>query len=373
MSNCEKPPFLLTVLLEKYCKNDILSEECWILIIKGFRIILNTRLFTVILFMFASVTLFASAVETQYFERGNISGHEVNSILASVNGEAVSLMDVLPLTREQEYVAYASRSAAELPQVILQIRKKAVDDLIDRKLIVADYKSSQIRIPAQDIDSELDRIAVNMGAKSRHDFIARLRQSGLDYDKIRREIEEHMAVQLMLHRCSLAGNAVTPEELYSYYSKHKDEFNAPDSIELAMILVKDEEKSKLVSSKLQESPEDFASLALRFSEGPGKDNGGLLGRIEVRRLRSEFAAAMNEIVEGKVYGPVKTAEGNNYLKVIKFIPGSGNDYFSVLPKIRQKLEKELREERFAKYKESLRKKAVIRYFFIPENPELQGK
>ena len=112
MSNCEKPPFLLTVLLEKYCKNDILSKECWILIIKEFRIILNTRLFTVILFIFASVTLFASAVETQYFERGNISGHEVNSILASVNGEAVSLMDVLPLTREQEYVAYASRSGA---------------------------------------------------------------------------------------------------------------------------------------------------------------------------------------------------------------------------------------------------------------------
>ena len=322
---------------------------------------------------FLCISFYAAEREPFYLKPGDSSGREVNSILASVNGEAISLMDILPRTRELEYVAYASRQAAELPQVISQIRKKAIDDLIDRKLIVADYRAGNLRIPAQDVDSELDRIAVNMGAKSRQDFIARLRQSGMEYSKVRMDVEDHMAVQLMLHRCAVAGNTVTPEELYSYYAEHKSEFSEPDGVELAMILVENDEVSEKIASVLKKSPAEFESLALRYSDGPGKENGGLLGRIAVNRLRTEFAEAMTELIDGKIYGPVKTAEGSNFLKVVKFIPGSGGDYFSVLPKLRAKLEKKLREERFEQYKSSLRKKAVIRYFFVPETSEMRGK
>ena len=334
---------------------------------------MNTRCLITLLISFSCVILSASENGKFYLKPGDSSGREVNSVLAAVNGEAISLMDVLPYTREQEYVAYASRPAAELPQTILQIRKKAVDDLIDRNLMRADYHAGKLRIPAQDIDAELDRIAVNMGAKSRTDFIARLRQSGMDYSKVRRDVEEHMAVQLMLHRCSLAGTSVTPEELHDYFNKHKNEFCEPDCVELAMILVKDEGVSAKIAETLKVSPEEFSSLAMQYSEGPGRDKGGVLGRIEVRRIRSEFAEAMPVLADGKVYGPVKTAEGINYLKVVKFFPGSGKDYFSALPKIREKLEKKQREKRFEQYKSSLRKKAVIRYFFIPENSVNQGK
>ena len=324
---------------------------------------MNTRCLSVLSALMLIAGLFAA--EQDGFRLQPQAGLEVNSILASVNGEAISLMDVLPYTREQEYVAYASRSASELPQVIAQIRKKAVDDLIDRKLIIADYRAGKFRIPVQDIDSEIDRVAVNMGAKSRSDFIARLRQSGVDYAKMRSDMEEQMAIQLMMHRCSLAGNSVTPAELHDYYSKHQDEFSKSDCVELAMILVKDEKISQHISSVLQNSPEEFASLAVRYSEGPGKENGGVLGLIEVRRLRTEFAAAMTDIAEGKIYGPVKTPEGMNFLKAVKFIPGSRNDYFTVLPELRNLLEKKVREERFEQYRLSLRQKAVIRYFIVP--------
>ena len=334
---------------------------------------MNVRYLIVLPVVLFCLCVHAAETERFYLTQGDSSGREMNSILASVNGEAISLMDILPRTREQEYVAYASRPASELPQVISQIRKKAIDDLIDRKLIVADYRSGNLRIPAQEIDSELDRIAVNMGAKSRQDFIARLRQSGMDYAKVRRDVEEHMAVQLMLHRCSLAGNTITPEELNKYYTEHKSEFSEPDSVELAMILVKSEEISEKIASALKDSSENFASLAARYSEGPGRENGGLLGRIAVRRLRSEFAEAMTILADSKIYGPIKTAEGLNFLKIIKFIPGGGDDYFSVLPKLRNKLERKMREERFEQYKSSLRKKAVVRYFFVPETSVIQGK
>ena len=65
---------------------------------------------------------------------------EVNSVLASVNGEPISLWDVLPATRQQEYQAYAAYSGDRLYEAIRQIRRKTVDDLIDRKLLIADYR-----------------------------------------------------------------------------------------------------------------------------------------------------------------------------------------------------------------------------------------
>ena len=296
-------------------------------------------------------------------------GWESNSIIASVNGEAISLRDVLAHTREPEHIAYLSLPASELPRAILAIRRKAVDDMIDRKLIAADYHAGSFRIPAQDIDSEIDRLATAMGARSRSDFMAKLRSNGVDYAKMRRDVEEYMAIQLMLHRCCLAGNTTTPEDLYRYYEKHKDEFSEPDRVELAMILVTDSKVAEKISQQLKADPAAFADLAAKFTEGPGKDNGGRLGTIEVKRLRTEFAEAVKSFKEGSVFGPVKTAEGINFLKVIKFVPGSGNDYFSVLPRLREKFEKQKRIESYEKYKISLREKAVVRYFFEQEIDE----
>ena len=58
-------------------------------------------------------------------------GHdrEMNSVLASVNGEAVTLMDVLPLTRGRELQARAVYSGERLAQVIGDYRKEVVNEL----------------------------------------------------------------------------------------------------------------------------------------------------------------------------------------------------------------------------------------------------
>ena len=310
----------------------------------------------------AALCCTAGGAETYVLKDESRKG-ELNSIIASVNGEAISLQDILPYTRQKEYVAYASYQAKELERVISEIRKAAVDELIDRKLIISDYYAQKFRIPAQDIDSEIDKIAVNMGARSRSDFLAKLRSSGIDPVKMRRDVEEYMAIQVMLHRSTLAGNTTTPEELYNYFEKHRAEFNQPETVDLAMILIREAKQTEHISRELEADPSRFAALALEYSDGPGKENGGELGTIEVSKLRKEFVQAMDKIEAGKVYGPVKTPEGINFLKVLKYSPGVAGDYFSVLPQIREKLENERRSASCEKYKLSLREKAVVRYFF----------
>ena len=103
---------------------------------------------------------------------------QINSVLASVNGEPVSLEDILPATRQQEYQAYAAYSGERLFEAIRSIRRKAVDDLIDRKLVIADYRRQPFEIPNQQIEEELDNVAERMGYRSRSEFIRQARQAG---------------------------------------------------------------------------------------------------------------------------------------------------------------------------------------------------
>ena len=324
-----------------------------------------------LIFTLAAVFCTASGAETYTLKEENPGG-DLNAIVASINGEAVTLQDILPYTKQKEYIAYASHQAGELRQVITRIRREAVDDIIDRKLIIADYYAQNFRIPAQDIDSEMDKIAVNMGARSRSDFFAKLRASGVDPSKMRRDIEEYMAIQVMLHRCCLAGNTTTPEELYNYFEKNRSQFNNPETIDLAMILVKNEKDAQHISRELEADPERFAALASEYSDGPGREDGGKLGTIEVSKLRTEFSQAITKFEDGRVYGPVKTPEGFNFIRILKYTPGAAGDYFSVLPQLREKLENERRSASCEKYKLSLREKAIVRYHFSLEDVK-QGK
>ena len=47
---------------------------------------------------------------------------QINSVLASVNGDPVSLEDILPATRQQEYQAYAAYSGDRLYEAILTLK-----------------------------------------------------------------------------------------------------------------------------------------------------------------------------------------------------------------------------------------------------------
>lgn len=293
---------------------------------------------------------------------------QVNSILASVNGEPVSLADILPATRQQEYQAYAAYSGDRLYEAIRSIRLKAVNDLIDRKLVIADYRRQPFEIPNQQIEEELDNVAERMGYRSRAEFIRQARQAGSSIEKLRSEVEENMIVQLMIYRRYQIEQSITPREVYEYFQKHRREFVRPESLELGMILLpKDSPELEATAAKVGEAlkadPGRFAELARLHSAGPGAENGGSLGRIERRRLRPEFAAAMPEPAAGRVYGPVRTAEGIFFLKVLAHSAEKQSDFREQSSEIRDRMKEELREKSRTRYLEELRKDAILRYFF----------
>jgi len=303
---------------------------------------------------------------------------KLNAVLATVNGEPISLGDVLPMTRAREYQAAAAYSGEALEKAVYKLRLEAVDDLIDSKLIIADYGTKSFTIPERDVDAALDEASIQMGCRSRAELTRKLRSDGMSLEEFRQRVREQMIVQVMLHREYQASNFITPEDMHRYYNEHKEEFSRPERIELAMLQLSPtrpdfEKEVSAISEKLAADPAAFPELVLRFSSGPGRGDGGNLGVIERRRLRAEFSAALGDKpVVGSILGPLRTVDGVFWLKVISCQAGETTSFERSGPEIRRRLEIELRRKCRARYCARLRRGAIIRYF-IPGAPETSDK
>ena len=302
----------------------------------------------------------------------------LNAVLATVNGEPISLGDILPMTQAKELQAAAAYSGEALEREICRLRLEAVEDLIDKKLILADYATKNFTVPERDVDSALDEASIQMGCRSRAELTKKLRELGSSQEEFRQRVREQLIVQVMLHREYHASNFITPEDLHRYYVEHKEEFSRPERIELAMLQLsparEDLEKTvSEISERLKADPESFSDLVRRFSSGPGRSDGGNLGGIDRKRLRPEFAAALGDApTSGSIHGPLRTADGIFWLKVISRQPAEMIPFERSGADIRRRLEADLRRNCRISYCTRLRRGAIIRYF-IPGAPETSDK
>lgn len=122
---------------------------------------------------------------------------------------------------------------------------------------------------------------------------------------------------------------VSPEEVQVYYDRHPDEFKSEKTVEARHILLKldPDADAKTVAEKEQEAEkirqmvlkgeQSFAALAKKYSEGPTRDQGGLLGAFKYDAMVKPFADKAFSMKAGEVSEPVRTKFGWHIIKVEK--------------------------------------------------------
>lgn len=290
---------------------------------------------------------------------------EMDSILASVNGEAISLADVLPLTAQREFQLSAGYSGKLLENEIQKLRRRAVDQLIERKLLQLEYSKQSFRISNRDIEIELDRIAENMGCRSREDWLRRLRKDGTTLEQVRQEVEKNMMVQVMIQRQLMIVGSPTPREMYEFFKANESRYAQAEKIGLSMLRLESNRPTlkkdvQDISAALAAGNADFAALVKKYTPQHGD---GYLGEIERDLLRPEFAAAVKNAAPGKIVGPLPVDEGVVWLKVVKIQAAVDADFTAVEQRIRVDMEKARRERILQEYYRKLRSQAVVEYYF----------
>ena len=293
------------------------------------------------------------------------SGSSMNSVLASVDGNAVTLMDVMAVTGSKELQARGVYSGDKLSSVIAGYRREAVDELIDNILIHKEFSKYNYPLSNQDIEREVDRFAERIGCRSRTQLAGMLRKNNSSIDEIRMEIRKTMMIQLMLYRQIQIADPLSPRELHEYFLTVREKYSTPEKIVLSMLKIDlstpDIEKiSDDINKVLAAEPGKFDELIKKHAPDSGD---GKLGEVIRRDLRPEFSGAFDRFTVGKIAGPIKIYGALVWLRIDDLIPGKKAEFKDWEPVIKADLEKDLRRKVISGYASYLRNRAIIEYFF----------
>lgn len=306
------------------------------------------------------------------FKTSNLSAEQlsVNSILATVDGEAITLMDVLAETKMNEEKV-RSIYAGKLPpaEEIEKLRNEALQVLIEEKLILNEFKRRSYKVPPKLLERMLDSLAVEFANGDRNRLFELSEQNGISAQKLRKKAEDRAAIELMLNEYSSRYIDVSPKEIQERIDLMKKTINKSPMVELFAIFIsknKEEEKKNEIIEKISKDPAKnnkniFMTLAKLYSENPSAAQGGNLGWLEKDKLRSEFFDALKNMKQGESSPAIHTPEG------VYFIYFAGEQIQAeenvVYDEIREKILSEKKAAARKVFADKLRQNAIIKYFY----------
>jgi hypothetical protein len=173
----------------------------------------------------------------------------------------------------------------------------------------------------------------------------------------------------MINRQVRAKVNISNEDAERYYKLNMKNYRSGERAQLRHILLTvpenaPEEEIRSLFSKARalyeriKAGEDFAKLAIEYSQGAGHADGGNIGWIQRGALVKEIEeVAFDKLSVGQVSEPFRSSMGIHIVKLEARDPGTVLPFLTVAPKIKEELYAKALDERFGKWvKSDLRKK-----------------
>lgn len=286
---------------------------------------------------------------------------------AMVNGVPITRQDI-----QQEAAIIAAnvqqRNLKWTNKQILNFSDEIVNTLIDRELLYQKAQQRNIKIRSPWVERALQDLRSEIGSTS--SFNAYLKKSGLNEEQLRERIRKGLIVKRLLHRDILRRIKVSEAEMQAFFRRYPDYFVRKDEIRVRQILVAFREgdgasargKALLRIQSIQDrlrQGENFAALALEYSDDPTRARGGDLGYLERSQMIGSFADAAFSLEPGQVSDIVETRFGYHLIKMVDRIPSSRMVYRNARGKIERTLRRNKEKAAAAAYLANLRKQAEI--------------
>lgn len=302
------------------------------------------------LIIYIVVIAFVGGGTLVYLNYGNTGGanqSQVNaqdsSPIAEVNGAEIT---------NREFQSQVNQTLSQMrgqvqDSQVLSLKKRVLDQLIDRQLIEQKMKEKGLMEEVSDdkVEARLDKIVKDSQFKSKEELGKRLEQAGRSLDGIRKQLKQSLAMQMLFDEV-LKDIEVTDKEIKANY----------EEISASHILIKNEEKSdKEAKDKAEEAIEEieagteFSKVAKEYSEGPSAKRGGKLGSFNRGKMVEAFEDEAFQLEEGEISNPVKTKFGYHVIKVTDKKEAEGQEFKKQKTKIKDKLLNQKKKEAFDKW------------------------
>jgi peptidyl-prolyl cis-trans isomerase SurA len=300
---------------------------------------------------------------------------EVNGIAATVNGKVITKKEVAMLLgpTAAQLNAQIPRRGPEYEKQLSIAHGKILDELIDRALILTEFKQKGGAIKPQAINEEIDRQKREAYNGNNERFLEELRNARLTLDGYRKMTEEKLVVQGMRQSKFSDIAPPLPDEIQREYNVEKIKLRdiTGDKISFKKIYIPASDPQNPIATpetqlalsedivKQLKGNADFSELAKKHSRDAFSEKGGQQDNVPRTDLAPEFANLMMEAKEGIIIGPLMDRNGLTIIKVISKNYGPVPPLSKIREQIEQRVSRKKTAERYERWIKTMRSKAMI--------------
>ena len=301
----------------------------------------------------------------------------IDGIAAVVNGDVITYSELREWIGARERALRSAYQGAELENKLKEIRLAALKDLVDRQLILQEFKKKEkdgATIPSYVLDDRVQTIIREEFGGDRSAFVRTLKSQGYTITKFKEVERDKIIVQVMKQMHVKDSFVISPTQIQAYYDKHKADYTTPEQVKLRMIVLREDgnsdtapaggkkEMAQEIRSKLT-SGADFGRMAQMYSEDASTQQAeGDWGWVDRKTLSEELTNKAFALRAGEISDVITI--GNSYY--ILMVEARKNAAVKSISEVRDEIEQNLiqkeKSDELQRWLDTLRQNAYIKIY-----------
>jgi peptidyl-prolyl cis-trans isomerase SurA len=311
-------------------------------------------------------------------------------VLAKVNGKKIMSPEVEKYFRNQT----AGSPQPVTGEQAVSLKLNILRELVDNEILLQRAQKLGLLATDDEVNAKLNEIKAPYTPEQ---FDQRMKERNISLDDFKRDLRRSITVDKVINKEITSKINVTDADITAYYNAHKPEFNLIEpQYHLAQIVVTPmpnpqarvadkaqndadaKKKIQMILNRL-DSGEDFASIAMKYSEDPeSAQNGGDLGFTPESGLQRTDPATRDVVLKLKPgqYSSVITIQnpqnkqfmGYRVVKLVSKEPAGQREPND--PRVQQAIRDQLRDRREqllkSAYYDVIRDQAKVENYFAEQ-------
>jgi peptidyl-prolyl cis-trans isomerase SurA len=237
----------------------------------------------------------------------------VDRVVAVVNGEPILMSELV------EQLAFAQREGRSPEGQPADLERSVLDRMVDHRLVIQEARREKIEVTEDELRAQMDEFVTRNGG-DREKIEVQLRQQGITWGALQREIREQMLAQRIRGRRVARRASVTEAEVDQYLAESRPKLEAGLKYRvrhLALLAQPPDEPAAWDRARLAAEAvaaqvaagADFAALVRERGAEAGAAGDGDLGWLARGELAPELEAAILRLRRGELTPPVRSGPG----------------------------------------------------------------
>ncbi|MDJ0780493.1 MAG: SurA N-terminal domain-containing protein [Desulfosarcinaceae bacterium] len=295
-------------------------------------------------------------------------GAVVDRIVAVVNDDIVLLSELNEaLAPYYQKIAAAGYTEEQARRLRFKTREEVLGQLVDDTLTAQEIKRLGLTASSSEIDSMLERIK-EVNYLTDEELRAALQREGTTLADYREDLKTQLLRTKLVNLEVRSKIVVTEADIKAYYEANAERYAGEQVYHLRniILIIPDAAAAPAVRRKMEaivaeiEAGLSFAEAARQYSESVLAEEGGDLGRISLSTLSDEIRAALDGLAAGDFTEILVTDQGLQIFYVESLSTATGRDLAEASAEIEDTLFKQIVDQKFNTWLESLRSRAHIK-------------